>query len=241
MTLQLASDRYADDVRTDEPSAHSYAQLCGIATALDVVGDRWAILVIRDLLLGPLRFGDLAGGLPGIGTNTLAARLKQLEAAGVVRRRPLPRPDRGTVYELTGYGRELEPILMALGRWGTRSMGRLPAQVASRSRWLVAAILAFHDESRQVSRPTTWELRLDDGPFTVHAEANALAVEAGAPAAADSIITVGDQALHLLLTSQLESAAALASGAAVVDGESAALERLISLCAFPATSPAGAS
>ena len=125
--------------------ARSYAQLCGIATALDVIGDRWAPLIVRDLLLGPLRFGDLAEGLPGIGTNTLTARLKHLEAAGVVERRLLPLPDRGTVYELTGYGRELEPILLALGRWGTRSMGQLPGEVVTRSRWLVAAMLAFHD------------------------------------------------------------------------------------------------
>src|SRR5471032_1722354 len=127
-------------------ATRSYAQLCGIATALDVIGDRWTLLVVRDLMLGPLRFGDLAEGLPGIGTNTLAARLKHLEASGVVRRRLLPLPDRGTAYELTAYGRELEPILLALGRWGAKSMGRLPADVASRSRWLVAAMLAFHDE-----------------------------------------------------------------------------------------------
>ena len=112
----------------------SYAQLCGIATALDVIGDRWTLLVLRDLLLGPLRFGDLVEGLPGIGTNTLAARLKHLEASGVVRRQLLPLPDRGTVYELTPYGHELEPILLALGRWGTKSMGRLPDDVVSRSR-----------------------------------------------------------------------------------------------------------
>ena len=146
--------------------ARSYAQLCGIATALDVIGDRWAPLIVRDLLLGPLRFGDLAEGLPGIGTNTLTARLKHLEAAGVVERRLLPLPDRGTVYELTGYGRELEPILLALGRWGTKSMGSCPGEVVTRSRWLVAAMLAFHD-SRRVARPTTWELRLSDGVFTV--------------------------------------------------------------------------
>ena len=74
----------------------SYAQLCGIATALDVIGDRWTLLVVRDLLLGALRFGDLAEGLPGIGTNTLAARLKHLESTGVVHRRLLPLPERGT-------------------------------------------------------------------------------------------------------------------------------------------------
>ena len=132
-----------------QAAMRSYAQLCGIATALDVIGDRWTLLVVRDLLLGPLRFSDLAEGLPGIGTNTLTTRLKALEVTGVVHRQLLPLPERGTVYELTTYGRELEPILLALGRWGTRSMGTLPPDVTTRSRWLVAAMLAFHDDSQR--------------------------------------------------------------------------------------------
>ena len=97
----------------------------------------------------------------------------------MVQRRLLPLPDRATVYELTAYGRELEPVLMALGRWGTLSMTRLPADVATRSRWLVAAMLAFHDESRRIARATTWELRLSDGTFSVHADQTRLTVAAG--------------------------------------------------------------
>ena len=100
-------------------------------------------------------------------------------------RRLLPLPDRGTAYELTGYG-PLEPILLALGRWGTRSMGQLPGEVVTRSRWLVAAMLAFHD-SRRVARPTTWELRLSDGVFTVRAEGTSLTVAAGAPERAEVV------------------------------------------------------
>ena len=166
--------------------ARSYAQLCGIATALDVIGDRWAPLIVRDLLLGPLRFGDLAEGLPGIGTNTLTARLKHLEAAGVVQRRLLPLPDRGTVYELTAYGRELEPILLALGRWGTRSMGRLPGEVVNALALARRRDARLPRSSRRVARPTTWELRLSDGVFTVRAEGTSLTVAAGAPERADS-------------------------------------------------------
>ena len=218
-------------------TARSYAQLCGIATALDVIGDRWTPLVLRDLLLGPLRFGELAEGLPGIGTNTLAARLKHLEASRIVHRRLLPRPDRGTVYELTPYGRELEPILLALGRWGTKSMGRLPADVASRSRWLVAAMLAFHDESQHVARPTTWELRLTDAAFTVRAEGASLTVTAGAPDDADLIITTEDEHLHRLLTGQLTPTAAIATGAATLDGDASALPLLVELFAFPTLDP----
>jgi len=207
--------------------------MCGIAAALDVIGDRWAPLVVRDLLLGPLRFGDLADGLPGIGTNTLAARLKHLEAAGVVRRRLVPLPERGTVYELTEYGRELEPILLALGRWGTKSMGRLPPDAASRSRWLVAAMLAFHDEARPIARPTTWELRLTDGTFTARAEGSTLTVSVGAPAHPDLVITTEDARLHQLLTRQLTPADATATGAVTLDGDASALALLIDLFAFP--------
>jgi DNA-binding HxlR family transcriptional regulator len=221
-------------------AVRSYAQLCGIATALDVIGDRWTPLVLRDLLLGPLRFGDLAEGLPGIGTNTLAARLKHLETSGVIHRRLVPLPDRGTVYELTPYGRELEPILMALGRWGTKSMGRLGSDVVSRSRWLVAAILAFHDESQRIARPTTWELRLTDGAFTVRAEGTSLMVTAGAPDVADLVITTEDEDLHRLLTHQLTPAEAIASGVVALDGDAAALAHLVELLAFPALDPTAA-
>lgn len=221
---------------TDAP-ARSYAQLCGIATAFDVIGDRWAALVVRDLLLGPLRFGELAAGLPGIGTNTLATRLRQLEASGVIERQLLPLPDRGTVYELTPYGRELEPVLMGLGRWGTKSMGRLPRDVAARSRWLVAAMLAFHDESQRVARPTTWELRLNDGSFTVQAEGATLTVAAGTPHAADLVVTIRDDDLHRLLTHRLNPSEAIASGAASVSGSSSRLQDLIDLFAFPALGP----
>lgn len=219
-------------------TTRSYDQLCGIATALDVVGDRWTALVVRDLLLGPLRFSDLVDGLPGVGTNTLTARLKHLEASGVVHRRLLPLPDRGTVYELTPYGRELEPVLLALGRWGTKSMGRLPADVATRSRWLVAAMLAFHDESRRVARPTTWELRLTDGVFTVRAERSSLTVAAGAAGvidgkAPDLVVTTQDEQLHRLLTRQLSPAQAIRSGAVTLEGDRAALARLVDLFDFP--------
>ena len=221
-------------------TARSYAQLCGIATAFDVIGDRWAALIVRDLLLGSLRFGELAEGLPGIGTNTLAARLKDLEGSGVVRRQLLPLPDRGTVYELTRYGRELEPILMGLGRWGTKSMGRLSPDVAARSRWLVAAMLAFHDEERRVARPTTWELRLTDGAFTVRAKGTDLTVAAGAPDDADLVITTGDEQLHRLLTHRLAPSEAVATGAVSVEGDVSELPRLLELFSFPSLDLTGA-
>jgi len=224
---------YNRPVFSDRERARSYAQVCGIAAALDIVGERWALLVARDLLLGPLRFGDLAEGLPGIGTNTLAARLRHLETVGVVQRRAVPLPERGTVYELTPYGRELEPILLALGRWGTRSMGHLPAGAATRSRWLVTALLAFHEPSREVARPTTWELRLTEGTYTVRAEGAQLAIEAGPAAAADLTVTTDDAHFQALVTRQLSPEAAVATGVVGLEGDPAALALLVDQFAFP--------
>src|SRR6187455_1291233 len=101
-------------------AARDYGQYSGVTRALELVGERWALLIIRDLLVGPRRYGELASGLPRIPTNILAARLKELQAAGVIRRAP---HSRVVVYELTEYGRELEPVVLTLGVWGFKAMG----------------------------------------------------------------------------------------------------------------------
>jgi DNA-binding HxlR family transcriptional regulator len=224
---------------TTTTTNRSYAQRCGIATALDVVGDRWAMLVVRELLLGPLRFRDLVDGLPGIATNTLADRLKDLEASGVIERMPIPLPDRGTAYSVTEYGSELEPILLALGRWGTKSMGRLPSTARTRSRWLVSAMLAFHAGNHPIERPLTCELRLSDGTFTLMAWDAELTIVAEASntvtasADADLILTATDDELYGLLTHELTAAEAVASATVTVAGDPLALQTLIGLFAFP--------
>ncbi|MBT2565288.1 helix-turn-helix transcriptional regulator [Arthrobacter sp. ISL-85] len=101
-------------------AARDYGQYSGITRAMELVGERWALLIVRDLLVGPRRYGELANGLPRIPSNILAARLKELQAAGVIRRAPRSRV---IVYELTPYGRELEPVILALGAWGFKAMG----------------------------------------------------------------------------------------------------------------------
>ena len=101
-------------------AARDYGQYSGITRAMELVGERWALLIVRDLLVGPRRYGELAGGLPRIPTNILAARLKELQAAGVIRRVP---HSRVIVYELTAFGRELEPVVLALGAWGFKALG----------------------------------------------------------------------------------------------------------------------
>ena len=102
-------------------AARSYGQYCGVTTAVELIGERWALLIVRDLLVGPRRYTDLKQGLPRIPTNILSTRLKELQEGGVVRRVPLL--NCGLVYELTPYGRTFEPIMLALGRWGFQAMG----------------------------------------------------------------------------------------------------------------------
>lgn len=107
-------------------SKRSYSDACGIARALDAVGDRWALMIVRELLLGPKRFGDIRAGLPKLSADVLSQRLRDLEDVGVVRRSQLPPPAAVNVYELTPAGKELEPVLVALGRWGAPTRRLLP-------------------------------------------------------------------------------------------------------------------
>ena len=117
----------------------SYDQYCPIAHALGLVGERWSLLVVRELMDGPKRYTDLAEGLPKIGTNILAARLRDLEEAEVVQKRKLPPPAASTVYELTQYGRDLRPVIHELARWGLRSLGPPPVD-ALEPGWLMHAL-----------------------------------------------------------------------------------------------------
>jgi len=123
-----------------EPMAKHYDQYCPVAHALDVVGDRWALLVARELLQGPKRYTDLAEGLPGIGTNILASRLRDLETAGVVTKKTLPPPAASRVYELTDYGLELKPVMRELALWGARSLGPPTADDELFPGWLVCPL-----------------------------------------------------------------------------------------------------
>jgi DNA-binding HxlR family transcriptional regulator len=131
-------------------AARSYGQYCGVTTAVELVTERWALLIIRDLLVGPRRYTDLKRGLPKIPTNILSARLKELQESGVIRRVPLARC--GLVYELTDYGRELESIVLALGRWGFRSMGEpKDDDIVTADSLTIALRTAFREEIASVS------------------------------------------------------------------------------------------
>lgn len=206
----------------------AYGQFCGVARALEIVGERWALLIVRDLLVGPRRFTDLRRGLPKIPTNILAARLHELEEAGVVRRRALPRPASGTVYELTEYGGELEGIVLGLGRWGAQSLGeRRPEEIVTADSMVMALRTTFHPEAARGIR-AGYELHLGGVVINARLDDGALVASAGPLAGADLVLTT-TAPLRPLLTGEISPAAALERGLVRIVGEPDLLERFVEI------------
>ena len=165
-----------------------YGDPCGIARGLDVVGTRWALLVVRELLLGPKRFGDLRAGLPGMSAETLGQRLRQLEEEGVVRRTTLPPPASVPVYELTDWGHELRPVILALGRWGSQAPFP-PGDAALSPDSMMLALPTMFDPARAHGVDATYGVRLGEHAFRVRVEGGELDLARGGADEADAVIT----------------------------------------------------
>lgn len=201
----------------------TYGQFCGVARALEIVGERWALLIIRDLLVGPRRFSDLRRGLPRIPTNILTVRLHELEEAGIVRRRAQPRPAGGTVYELTARGQGLEPVVLALGRWGAQALGEpRPDEIVTVDSLIMALRTTFQPEAARDLR-ASYELRAGDVVINARIADGALAVAAGPLPDADLIVTAHGP-LRPLLAGELTATEAIARGVVSIAGE---LETLV--------------
>lgn len=206
----------------------TYAQYCGLARALELVGERWALLVVRDLLLGPKRYTDLRRGLPRIPTNILAVRLKELEDAGVVRRRLGPRPAGSVVYELTPYGQELEDVILRLGRWGARTLGPPgPDDVLTTDALVLALRATFQPEAARGVR-AAYELRVGDAVVHARVRDGILEAAPGALPEADLAIEAGP-ALKALMAGELGPDEAVASGAVRLAGDPTLLARFVEL------------
>lgn len=206
--------------------SRTYRQYCGLARALEIVGERWALLVVRDLLLGPKRFGDLRRGLPRIPTNILATRLRELEEAGIVRRRVLPRPAAAVVYELTSYGEELRPIVLRLGAWGARSLGDPQPDDTVTADSLVLALHATFQPDAARGLQAAYELHV--GNIVLHARINDGTLEAaeGPLPGADLILDAGP-ALKALMAGDVSPAEALESGMIRINGNQDLLGRFV--------------
>src|SRR3954469_317615 len=158
----------------------TYGQFCALAKALDVIGDRWSMLIVRELLIrGACRYTDLRNGLPGIASNLLADRLRELESAGVVAREDAPPPVATTLFRLTPRGEELRPVLDHLTRWGLPLMTEQKPDDAVRSHWLPAAIEQLISDRQPDANPVTVELRTGDQPIVIEARDGAIHTRLG--------------------------------------------------------------
>ncbi|MEV4014896.1 helix-turn-helix domain-containing protein [Nonomuraea angiospora] len=169
-------------------ASREYGQFCGLARAMEMIGERWSMLIIRNLFAGPQRFTDLRKGLPAIPTNILSARLKQLEGAGLATRRALPHPERAVVYELTNYGRDLEPALIALGRWGARTMTEpRPGEIITAESIAMSFRTAYRPEAAQ-KVTVGYEVRMGDFTLRLQITDGELTVGTGEHPAPDLVI-----------------------------------------------------
>jgi DNA-binding HxlR family transcriptional regulator len=214
------------------PTSRSYGDACALARALDVIGERWALLVVRELLFGPQRFSDLRHALPNASSNLVADRLRELEGRGVIRRRKLPPPAGSRVYELTDWGRRLEPILLALGDWGARVP--LPPTQTTLSAASVLLFLRGVTHPRPDAPPTVYGFDLDGRRWTVRTADGDVDVQPGEPTHADVSIRTDPTTLNALLEDPHTVDAALFEGTIVVTGDLAALRQLLEAVTIPA-------
>lgn len=206
-------------------AARDYGQYCGITQALELVGERWALLIVRDLLVGPRRYGELAAGLPRIPSNILAARLKQLQEAGVIRRVPRSRI---IIYELTPYGLELEPVVLALGAWGFKAL-RDPRdeQVITPDAMTMTLRTAFRPHVAADLPATAYAARLGPADLLVRVDGPTLAVTRG-DGPVDLAFATGPD-IRRLISGELAPDRAIATGAVeVLHGPADLLERFAS-------------
>lgn len=197
----------------------AYGQYCGFSRALEIVGERWAFLIIRDLFTGPRRFSDLQRGLPGIPSNILTARLKELESSGIVRRRALPARDgSGVVYELTDAGRDLEDTVVALSRWGAKRLGDVrPGEVVTDESMIMALRTTFRPRAAKGIR-ARYELRM--GPIVLHAAVRNGSLEVGkGPIEEPDLVIEAGPGLRALMAHEISPAEAIKAKIVRVSGD----------------------
>jgi DNA-binding HxlR family transcriptional regulator len=212
------------------PTSRSYRDSCGIARALDVVGERWALLVVRELLLAPQRFSELRHALPHVSSNLLADRLRELEHNGVIRRGPAP-TEGARVYELTDRGRKLEPILLALGDWGIDAPQPPPPTALSATSVLIFLQGAARPDP--AAPPLNCRLDLDGRVWTVRLASGRVQVQPGEPATAAASLRAEPRTLSALLTDPATLATACADGSVAVVGDLSAIGQLLHAVSDP--------
>jgi DNA-binding HxlR family transcriptional regulator len=208
----------------------SYGDQCGVARSLDVVGERWALLIVRELLLGPKRFNDLLAGLPGASPNVISQRLRELSGGGVIRQRDLGPPARVRVYELTDWGRELEPVILHLGQWGTHAP--LPEGAGWGLDSLLLALQATADPAVVNGR---YEMRIGPDIVTVDGTSGSVRLRRGTADRPQATLTTDVGTLHDVTLGMRSIADAVKSGDLRLDGDPGAVTGLTGLLLALAT------
>jgi DNA-binding HxlR family transcriptional regulator len=203
-----------------------YGQYCPIARSLDVLGDRWALLVVRELLLGPRRYTDLLAGLPGVPSSVLTTRLRELEHANVVTRSRVPPPAASTVYELTDDGAELRPVIDELCRWGLRRMGEPRTGDATGASWFTLS-LAVMVPGTALPANAELELRLDQESNTLHERAGRLDARWGASAQPVAVVESSVIGLYLIAVGETDYRELQGQGQLSITGEAGVAESFL--------------
>jgi DNA-binding HxlR family transcriptional regulator/putative sterol carrier protein len=222
-------------VASPKKQLRSYEDGCATAHALDLVGERWALLVVRELVLGPKRFTDLRAGLPGISPNVLTQRLEELEQANVVRRRKLPPPSAAWVYELTEWGAELERVIMALGRWGARSPALMQGFPLSVDAFILSLRTMFGGEAAAGLKARV-ELRIGEERFRAKIAGGRMDLVRGTADDPDAVLAASVQTLVGVIYGGRKLADAVREGDLVIEGDKAVAKRFVTL--FPLPHPA---
>jgi DNA-binding HxlR family transcriptional regulator len=191
----------------------TYGQYCPLAKALDVIGDRWSLLIVRELLgRGQLRYTDIRNGLPGVATNLLADRLRELEEAGVVRREAAPPPIATTVFTLTPRGQELRPVVRALADWGGPLLGDSVGTDVFRSDWVRYPAALYLSDSEPDRPPVTIEVRTGDEPMVVEAGGGEVRTRPGSAEEPDAVLAGPPRLVIGVIAGKLPLADAVARG-----------------------------
>jgi DNA-binding HxlR family transcriptional regulator len=216
----------------------TYQQYCGLASGLDVVGERWTLLIVRELLMGPARYSDILANLPGLGTNLLAERLKSLVAKGLVEQVDVRGTGAQLAYALTPVGEQLRPVILGLARWGMEFVGDLRAEDAVRPHWGFLAVEALLDQGRAAAVDESYEFQVDDQVF--HIDVSGGRARAVRGAAIEPVIRAKTDAATFVQIGggRLTPLMAMATGRLVLDGDMAAVVRCCDLLGLETGTPA---
>ena len=238
MQNETWNDKLLEMATISTSKRRTYDDGCAAAHALDLVGERWALLVVRELLLGPKRFTDLRAGLPGVSPNVLTQRLGELEQAGIVRRRKLPPPAASRVYELTSWGLDLEPVIVSLGRWGARSPSK-PQDAGLSIDSLILSFRTMFDADAAEGIEALYDIRLGEDRFRAIVAEGRFDIVRGSAVHTDAIVETDAGTMTALVYGERRLDEALRAGDVRIEGDRSAVAQFLTF--FPLPTPAASA